>query len=140
MLLHAWRAEIIAPTAHRNDQCIITKRTWRRDLATFIVDTGGKGNLLLVTVEAHHLANAVAEMMPVRLREIVDGMVADIHAAGRYLMQKGFPDMGPGALDQRHLGFPAPAEPVPKLGHKLQSRRSSTDNDDVVKERLGRGR
>jgi hypothetical protein len=65
-------------------------------------------------------------------------MVADIHATSRHLMQKRLPDMGPGALDQRHLGFFAPAKPVPELGHKLQSRRASTNNDDVVKGWLGR--
>jgi hypothetical protein len=53
-------------------------------------------------------------------------------------MQERFPDVRPGALDQCHLGFLAPAEPVPELGHKLQSRRASTDDDDVVKGRLGR--
>jgi hypothetical protein len=74
----------------------------------------------------------------VRLCEIVDGMMADIHATSRNLMQERFPDMGPGALDQCHLCFLASAEPVPKLRHKLQTRGSSTNDDDVVKGRLGR--
>jgi hypothetical protein len=53
-------------------------------------------------------------------------MVADIHAASRNLMQKRFPDMGPGAFDERHMGFLVAAKPVSQLGHKLQPCRTAT--------------
>jgi hypothetical protein len=60
-------------------------------------------------------------------------MVANIHAAGCYLMQERFPDMGPETLDERHLGFLVSAKPISQPGHKLQPCRTAANNHDLVK-------
>src|SRR3712207_2420217 len=87
MLLHTWGAEVVAPTADRHHQRVIVEGALRSDLTTFRVEAGCEEYLLLLAVQIDHLSDTIAEMMPVRLRQIVHGMMADIHAAGRYLMQ-----------------------------------------------------
>jgi hypothetical protein len=139
MLLYAWGAEVIAPAAHSDDQRVITEGAGRGNLPAFRVEAGREEYFLPIAIKAYHLADPVAEMMPVRLRQIVHGMVADIHAAGRYLMQKRFPDMRPRALDQRHLGFPVAAKPVSQLGHKLQPCRTAANNHNLMERRLRTG-
>ena len=139
MLLHTWGTEVVAPAADRQHQCVKAKGACRGDLATLIVEASREVDLLLLAVQIDHLADAIAEMMAMRLRQIIDGMVTDIHAAGRYLMQKRFPDMRPRALDQRHLGFPVAAKPVAQLGHKLQPCRTATNNHNLMERRLRRG-
>jgi hypothetical protein len=139
MLLHAWGAEVVAPTAHSHHQGVIAEGACRGDLATLVVETGRKEYFLLIAIKAYHLADPVAEMMPVRLRQVVDGMAANIHAASRYLVQKRFPDMRPRALDQRHLGFPVAAKPVSQLGHKLQPCCTAANNHNLMERRLRTG-
>ena len=139
MLLHAGRAEVVAPAADRQHQRVIAKRACRGDLPALVVEAGREDRPPAVSrFEPDHLADPVAEMMPVRLRQIVDRMVADIHAAGCHLMQQGLPDMGPRALDQRDLGLPVAAKPVAQLGHKLQPCRAAADDHDLMERRLRR--
>jgi hypothetical protein len=139
MLLHAWRAEIIAPTADSDDQRVVTEGAGRGNLTTLRVEAGREEYLLLIAIKAYHLADAVAEIMPVRLRQVVHGMVADIHAASCHLMQERFPDMGPGALDERHLCFFMSTKPVSQLSHKLQPCRTAANNHNLMGRRLHTG-
>ena len=96
-------------------------------------------DLLLLAVQTDHLSDAVPEVMPVRLRQVVHGVVTNIHAAGCYLMQERFPDMGPGALDERHLCFFMAAQPVTQLGHKLQPCRAAANNHNPMERWLCTG-
>jgi hypothetical protein len=59
-------------------------------------------------------------------------MLADIHAAGRNLVQERLPDMRARFLDKGDFRLTAFAEAVAKTRSKLQPARSATDNDDVM--------
>jgi predicted HD phosphohydrolase len=41
--------------------------------------------------------------------------------------------MGPGTLDERHLGSLVSAKPISQPGHKLQPCRTAANNHDLVK-------
>ena len=56
-------------------------------------------NLAVRTIEANHLANAVAKAVIGGLRQVVDRFAADIHRTGCHFMQMRLPDMGAGAFD-----------------------------------------
>jgi hypothetical protein len=92
-----------------NPERVIDWKSWRRrDLAPFVVDGPGEAHLPLLTIEADHLAQAVVEMVPMRLREIVELVLGRVHAAGGDGVQQWLPEMGPRFLDQgdpRVTGF-----------------------------------
>ena len=50
-------------------------------------------------INAHHLADAVTEMVPVGLCQVVQLMHIQVHAARGQLMQVRLPEMGAGFFD-----------------------------------------
>src|SRR5690606_8644632 len=88
-------------------------------------------------VEADQLADAEAEVVPVRLREVADLVLAHVHAAGGDLVQLGFPDMGAGAVDQGDLCLAAASERVAESSGELEPAGAAADDDDAMR-RLSR--
>ena len=73
VLAHAGRAEVVALAADRDDQRVVAEGALRRDLRG--PRRRGRAPTWTsrrVAVEPDHLADAVAEAVPVRLREVVD--------------------------------------------------------------------
>ena len=91
MLAHARCAEIVALAAHCDNERVVTKAAHGRDLATLLVDVGGQLNFTPLPIEADHLANSVAEAVPVRLREVVDLVHGEIHGSRSDLVQQRLP-------------------------------------------------
>ena len=84
-------------------------------------------------VEADHLAEMIAKMVPMPLGEIVELVLGRIHAAGRDRVQQRLPQMRAAALDQRDIGEASLAQPVAETGDKLETRRSAANDDDPVR-------
>ena len=82
-------------------------------------------------VQANQFAQTVAEMVTVRLRQIVQLVRARVDAAGRHRVQQRLPEMGPRPLHQRDLRRPPPPHGVAKPGDELQPGRSPTHDDDL---------
>ena len=57
----------------------------------------------LLAVEAHHLAHAVTEAVPVALRQVVGGVLVYVDAAGGHLVQVRLPEVRARLLDERHI-------------------------------------
>ena len=91
MLAHARCAEIVALAADGDDERIVTKAAPRGHLVTLLVDVGGQLNFTPLPVQADHLANAVAEVVPMRLREVVDLVHGEIHGSRSDLVQQRLP-------------------------------------------------
>ena len=106
------RTEVVALAADGHHQGVVTECALRRDLQALVVNMGRHQHLAPFTIEAHHLAHAVAEVMPMRLREVAHLMGAHVHAAGGDLVQLGFPYVGALSFDECDVGLPAPAERV----------------------------
>ena len=83
-------------------------------------------------IEPDHLANSVPKVMPVRLRQVVRLIDADIHAPGGDLVQMRLPEMRPLLLDQRDVRFLAAAELVAELSRKLEAAGAAAHDDDPM--------
>ena len=133
-------AEIVGHAADGDDQRIIGDGARRRDLAALVVMSGAEAHRLRRAVEADHLAEVVAEVMPVRLGEIIELVLGRIHAARRDRVQQRLPQMRAAALDERDIGEPALAQPVAEMGDELEARGSAADDDDSVRMLVARRR
>src|SRR5262245_47637576 len=133
MLAHTGGAEIVALAAHCHNERIVTKAALRRDLAALVINVGRHLDFASLPIEANHLANAIAEAMPMRLRQEVDFVDREIHTSGGDLVQQGLPKMSARFVDQGDISELAPAEPVTQLGHKLESAGAAADHNDSVK-------
>jgi hypothetical protein len=63
------------------------------DLAALVVIGGSEADFLCGPVQPDHFAEAVAEMVPARLGEIIQLVPARIHAAGRDGVQERLPQV-----------------------------------------------
>ena len=86
-----------------------------------------------VAVEAGHLADAIDEAVPVGLRQVVDLVHAQVHAAGGDLVQQRLPEVRALPVDQRDAGLAALAELVAQAGGKLEPAGAAADNDDAFR-------
>ncbi len=132
MFAHAGRAEIIRQAADRDDERIIADDVPLRDLAAFGIDVGGNLDLLLGTVEADQFADAIAEMMPIGLRQKIHFVHGEIHAAGGHFVQQGLPQMRVGLVDERDLGLAAAAERVAEARDQLEATGTAADDNDAM--------
>src|SRR4051812_24133863 len=71
-------------------------------------------------------------MVPMRLRQVVDFVHAEIHAAGPDLMQQRLPQMGPILVDKGNVGLFAPTQLVAEPGHELQPAGAAADDYDAM--------
>ena len=137
VLGHAGGAEIVAAAADGQHQDVVGDGALGRDQAALLVVGGAEENLPGLAVEADQLADAVVEMVPVRLGEIVQGVVVQVHAAGGDLVEQRLPQMGAGAVDQGDVGLAPPAQLVAQLRDQLQAAGAAAHDHDP---RQGGGR
>ena len=101
-------------------QRVVAERALGRHLAALVVDERRDTHLAPLAVEPGHLADAVAEAVPVRLRQVVDLVHAQVHAAGGDLVQLRLPDVRARLVDQRDVGPAALAERVAEPRRQLE--------------------
>jgi hypothetical protein len=86
----------------------------------------------LLAIKAVHLADAVREPVPMRLRQVVDLMDILVHAACRYFMKQRLPQMRPAAVDERDDCFLLFSKIVAELCSKLEPACSTSDDHDAM--------
>src|SRR5690606_29077656 len=124
---------VVALAADRDHQRVVGEGARRSDFLAVLVHEGRDVHLARAAVEPGHLPDAEAEAVPVRLREVGDLVVADIHAAGGDLMQLGLPDVGALAVDERDLGLAIATELASQASGQLQAPGATADDDDAVR-------
>ena len=134
----ARRAEIIGDAADGDHQRVVADTARRGDLSPFLVEGRGEMHALAGPIEPDHLAELVAEVMPMGLSQIVELMLARIDAARRDRVQKRLPQMRAAPFDEDDLGKPALAEPVSEPRRELEPGGSATDHHDPVRRREAR--
>jgi len=132
MLDDAGCAEIIGDAADRDHQRVILDGPRGRDLAPLVIEGGGELHFLGGTIEPDHLAQAITEPVPMRLGEVVQLVIAGVHAACRHFVQQRLPEMCPGTLHQRDIRPPVPAEAVTKPGDELEPRSTAAHHDNSM--------
>ncbi len=133
----AGRAEVIGDAAHRHHQDVIGLGARRRHLGPVLVEDGRHMHLLPRAVEPDHLADPVAEMVPVGLREIIELVLAKVHAPRRDLVQQRLPEMGALLVEERHQRAAAPAQPVAEPRRELDPARAAAHDQDPRRRTLG---
>jgi quercetin 2,3-dioxygenase len=123
----ARRAEIIDIAAHGQHQQIVADAP----SAMLLVHHRTDQHFARGPIEADHLAVAVLEAMPMRLREVIELVDIEVDGAGRQFVQVGLPEVRATALDERDLRATAPTEGVAETGGKLEAAGTATDDDDV---------
>ena len=88
----------------------------RTDLASVLVQKRGQRDSAAGPVEADHLAVAIAEAAPVRLRDVVQFVLREDEAAGRDRMEQRLPDMGSSFINQHDVRSARSAETGAQLG------------------------
>ncbi len=71
-------------------------------------------------------------MMPARLREIVEIVLVEIHAARRNFVQQRLPQMRAGAVDERHARATLAAQPVAEPRGELETAGAAADDHDAM--------
>ena len=132
VLAYARCAKVIALTADRDDQRIVMKAPRLRDPLSLVVDMGSKMNGACPPIEPDQFADAIAEMMPMRLRQVVDLVHAEIHAAGSDLMQQRLPQMGAAFVHEGHVGPFVTTQLVAEPSHERQPASAAADDDDAM--------
>ena len=132
MLGNARCAEIVGDAADRDHQRVVGDGPWRRDLAALVIKGGAETHFPGGTIEPDHFAQTVTEPVPMRLGEVVQLVLAGVHAARRHSVQQRLPKMRPGTLHQRDARPLAPAEAVAEPGDQLEPRGAAADHDNLV--------
>ena len=129
--LHRTAREVVAFGLDRVDP--------NKDIKVRVIEAADRVLPALPPVETAHLADAVAEAVPVRLGEIVDLVHALVHAAGRDLVQQRLPQMRARLVDERDVGLAAATELVAEPRRQLQAAGPAADHHDAVQaaRRLG---
>src|SRR6201993_1077522 len=78
VFLDARGSKIVGETADGDHQRVVTEHALRRDLVAVLIEDGRHLNLLPSSVKADHLSKAVAEVVPVRLSQIIKLVHAQI--------------------------------------------------------------
>ncbi len=138
VFLRTRRTEIVGQAADGNDQRFVGEFPPRRDLVAVLVDKRRHRYRALLAVQANHFTDAVPEVVPMRLRQVVGFVNADIHAAGGDLMQMRFPDVHTFAVDQCDVD--ATPQLVAEPRRELESACAAADDDDAVTLLVAAGR
>ena len=83
---HAWRAEIVVHASDRNHQRVVAESTLRCELLAFFAVRRRDDDLAALAVEPLHRAQTEPEVMPVRLRDVVQRLIVDAQRSRRELM------------------------------------------------------
>jgi hypothetical protein len=94
MLCDTLGSKVIRHTANRHNERVVRHTSDRRNFLSVFIIGGREMDQLCSTVQAHHLANPVIEMPPMRLREVVQLFLARVHASRCDGMKKRLPQMG----------------------------------------------
>lgn len=93
MLLDAFNVEIIGRAANGDDQAVIGERSSRHDLLAILIQHRCQADFFCDAIQPFHLTLDEAEMMLLRMAEIVDAVTIRGERAGGDLMQERLPDM-----------------------------------------------
>ena len=102
------------------------------DLAAAIVMDRRKLDLPVRAVEPLHPSQPELKVVPARLKQIVQLVVVEVHAAGRDLVQQRLPQVRARLVDQRDQCLLAFAELVAQARGELEAAGASADDDDSV--------
>ena len=112
-------------------------RRARVTAVAILVDERRDLDLVRLPVEARHLADQVAERVPVRVRQVVGLEDVEVHASCSDLVQVRLPEMRARPLDQRDLRPATTSQRVAEAGRELEAACASADDHDPMQGERG---
>ena len=114
VLARARRAEIVGAAADGDDERVVGDLAARDQLlAVELVVRRRELHDLARAVEAVHAPELELEVVPARLREVVEVVLVEVHAAGGDFVQQRLPQVRARAVDERHARAALAAELSP---------------------------
>jgi hypothetical protein len=127
------RAEIVGVAAHGHDEGVVGQAALGQNLGSgFGIDQGRQQDGLARAIQPLHAAELEIEVVPARLREVVEFMIVLIHAPGSHLVQQGLPEVGARPVDQRDAGLALAPEAIAQAGGEFQTAGTAADHDDAM--------
>ena len=132
VLARTRRPEVVGVTADGDHQRVVRDHAPRDQLDAIIVERGGDQHHAPLAVEAVHASQLEAEVMPARLREVIQIVLVEVHAAGGDLVQQRFPQMSARTVDERDLRAALASELVAQTRRELEATGAATDDYDLM--------
>ena len=132
MLGDSRNAESIGDTADRDDQRIVEQPAPRNDLGAALVERGRDRDLVPHPIQTFKRAAPEVEMMPTRLREVIELVGVNVHAARRHLVQQRLPQVRLVTVHEGDHGAAFASETVACARRKLEAAGAAADDDDVM--------
>jgi hypothetical protein len=85
-----------------------------------------------LALEPLERAQHEGEPVPARLREVVELVGMDVHAARRDLVQQRLPQVRAAAVDERHVRFRPASVAIAQLRGELEAARAAAHHHDAV--------
>ena len=121
----------VAP-ADRDHQRVVGDAAGGQDLDAFVVDDRRHEDVLRPALEPRQRPEHEGEMVPARLREVVELVRVHVHAAGGDLVQERLPQVRAAAVDEGDAGLRAVAVAVAQLRRELEPAGAAADHHDAV--------
>lgn len=133
MLGHPWHAERVGYAADREHERVVAKNTAGDHFSAALVESRCYRDLMAPPVERFERPEAEMEVVPARLRQIVELVRMDVYAARRHLVQQGLPHVGAIAVDEGNGRTALTDQTLPEAGCELEPTRAAANHDDVMR-------
>src|SRR5690349_17621798 len=133
VLAHAGGAEIVGLAADRDHQRVVGHAAHRQDLPALVVLHRGHDDVARGAIEPLERAEHEGEAVPARLREVVELVRVDVHAARGHFVQERLPEVRAAAIDERHVGAALLAERVAQARGELEPAGAAAHHDDPLR-------
>ena len=135
---NTWGVEVVRDAADSDHQRVVADRARWRDLAPFVVDGGGEMHFLSVAIKADHLAEAIAEPVPMCLRQVVHFIRSGIDGPRSNRVQQRLPNVCPGTFHQRDGRPSASTQAIAETSDEFQPSCAATHHHDPVERLLAK--
>src|SRR5262245_30964123 len=132
VLARTRRAEIVAVAADGDDQRVVRNFPAWDQLPPSLVQGRRNEHATPLPVEAIHFAQLEAEMVPARLGQVIEGVLLEVHGAGRELVEQRLPQVRARAIDERDESLAAAPQLVPQARCELYAARAAPDDHDPM--------
>src|SRR5258708_5461946 len=131
VLPHAGRAEVVRLAADGDHELVVGDAPLGKDPLVLVVAHLRDHDLPRLSVEARQRAEREGEAVPARLREEIELVLVDIHAACGDFVQQRFPQVRTAAIDERDVRACAPAVAIAQPRGELEAARAAAHDDEA---------
>ena len=133
VFLRAGRAKIVGQATDAQHQRVVMQAAGGADFKAAIIQNRRQLNLLFRAIQARHLAEQVAKVVPVGLRQIFQFVFHQAAGSCGDLVQQRLPHVGRAFVDERNFSEFSLAQGVADFGGEFKATGAAADDDDAVR-------